>query len=115
MATRRLIFLSILALIQGCGGGGDGGGGDGGGGDGGGNDGGGGSTPTAPGTFSTNMRFDAASQRFVATWNASATAERYRMQLKRDSVGNFALLNGAESLSATTLDFSFAVGFTIQW
>ena len=75
----------------------------------------GGSTPTAPGAFSASVRFDGATQRFVATWNVSQGAERYRVQLKRDNVTDFAPLTGAENLSATILDFSFAVGFTIQW
>ncbi|MGH8239005.1 MAG: hypothetical protein ACREXP_18575, partial [Steroidobacteraceae bacterium] len=35
--------------------------------------------------------------------------------MQRDEVADFALLNGADNLAATTLDFSFAVGFTIQW
>ena len=103
-------MLSVLALIQGCGGGS--GGSDGGSGGGGGP---GGSTPTAPGAFSASVRFDGATQRFVATWNVSQGAERYRVQLKRDNVTDFAPLTGAENLSATILDFSFAVGFTIQW
>lgn len=111
MTSLRLILLSVLALIQGCGGGGGGGDGGGGGGD----DGGGGGGPTAPGVFSANVQFDTATQRFVATWNASSGAERYRIHLKRDEVADFALLDGADNLSAMTLDFSFAIGFTIQW
>lgn len=110
MRSRRLIFLALLALTQACGGGG--------GATGSGPSGGAPPVPpapTAPGTFSANVRFDAATQRFVATWNASTQAERYRVQLKRDSVADFAALNGADNLSATTLDFSFIVGFTIQW
>ena len=110
MTTHRLVLLSVLALIQGCGGGGGGGSSNGGGGGGP-----GGSTPTAPGAFSANVRFDGATQRFVATWNVSQGVERYRVQLKRDNVTDFAPLTGAENLSATILDFTFAVGFTIQW
>jgi trimeric autotransporter adhesin len=109
MTTRRLVLLSIFTLLQGCGGGGGGGGGS---------TGPGPTpapTPTAPGSFSASLRFDAATQRFVATWNAAQGAARYRMQLKRDNVTDFAPLAGAENLSATVLDFSFAVGFTIQW
>ncbi len=108
MTTHRLVLLSVLALIQGCGGGGGSSNGGGGGGP-------GGSTPSAPGAFSANVRFDGPTQRFVATWNASQRAERYRVQLKRDNVADFAPLTGAENLSATILDFTFAVGFTIQW
>ena len=90
MTSHRLVLLSVLVLIQGCGGGGSsdsssgGSGGGGGGGTGGG-------APTAPGAFSANVRFDGATQRFVATWNASQGAERYRVQLKRDKVADFAL------------------------
>jgi hypothetical protein len=109
MTTHRLVLPSVLALIQGCGGGGGSSNGGGGGG------GPGGSTPSAPGAFSANVRFDGATQRFVATWNASQGVERYRVQLKRDNVSDFAPLTGAENLSATILDFSFAAGFTIQW
>jgi hypothetical protein len=69
----------------------------------------------APGAFSANLQFDAATQRFSATWNASTGVERYRVQLKRDSASEFAPLTGAENLSAMTLDFAFAVGFTVQW
>jgi hypothetical protein len=110
MTSRRLVLLSILALLQSCGGGGGSG------------------TgpapapapppapaPTAPGGFSASLRFDGATQRFVATWNVSQGAERYRVQLKRDNVTDFAPLTGAENLSATILDFTFAVGFTVQW
>jgi hypothetical protein len=61
------------------------------------------------------VRFDAATQRFIATWNAAAGVERYRVRLKRDSEAEFVSLQGAENLSATILDFNFAVGFTIQW
>jgi len=111
MTTRRLLLLSIFTLLQGCGGGGGGGGGS---------TGPGPTpaptpTPTAPGSFSASLRFDPATQRFVATWNAAQGAARYRMQLKRDNVTDFAALAGAENLSPTILDFSFAVGFTIQW
>lgn len=107
MASHRLIFLSLLALMQGCGGGG-GGGANGG-------NGGGGNNPTAPGAFSANVRFDGATQSFVATWSASQGTEHYRVRLKRDEVADFASLHGADNLPATTLDFSFAVGFAIQW
>jgi hypothetical protein len=103
MTSHRIVFLSLLALIQGCGGGGGGGGG------------GGADTPTVPGAFSANVRFEDATQRFVATWNASSRASRYRILLRRDESVDFSPLNGAENLSAATLDFSFAVGFTIQW
>jgi hypothetical protein len=106
--THRLVLLSVLALLQGCGGGGGSSNGGGGGGP-------GGNTPTAPGAFSANVRFDGPTQRFVATWNVSQGAERYRVQLKRNNVIDFAPLTGAENLSATILDFTFAVGFTIQW
>ncbi len=61
------------------------------------------------------MRFDAATQRFITTWNASTGAARYRVQLKRDSATDFAPLSGADNLPATALDFSFAVGFAVQW
>ena len=37
------------------------------------------------------------------------------MHLKRDALADFAVLSGAGNLGATTLDFSFIVGFTIQW
>jgi trimeric autotransporter adhesin len=113
MTSLRLVLLSIFVLVQGCGGGGGGsGGGDG---DGGGGGGGTAPAPTAPGSFSASVRFDGATQRFVASWNASQGAARYRVQLKRDNVTDFAPLTGAENLSATILDFTFGVGFTVQW
>ena len=105
--------------MQACGGdgGGSSGGGAGGGGDGGGG-GGDGENPVPPGIFSANLRFedpDDAGLRFVATWNAASDAQRYRVLLKRNETADFSALDGAEDLSATTLDFEFSVGFTIQW
>ena len=105
MTSHRLVLLCVLALVQGCGGGGGGGGGGPG----------PAPVPTAPGNFGASLRFDAATQRFVATWNVAQGAERYRVQLKRDDATDLAPLTGAENLSATILDFSFAVGFTVQW
>jgi hypothetical protein len=109
MTAHRLVLLTIFAFIQGCGGGGGGGGGNSGPGPG------PPPTPTAPGSFSASLRFDGATQRFVATWNVSQGVDRYRVLLKRDTVADFAPLAGADNLSSTILDFNFAVGFTVQW
>ncbi len=107
MTAYRIVLLSILALIQACGGGGGGGAGSTGPGP--------APAPTTPGSFSVSLRFDGATQRFVATWNVSQGAERYRVQLKRDDATDFSPLAGAENLSSTILDFNFAVGFAVQW
>lgn len=106
MTSRRFLVLLTIALMQGCGGGGGGGGGgvdppD--------------ETPTAPGAFSATAQFDGATQRFVATWNASPRADLYRIRLKRNELADFTTLSGADNLPAATLDFGFAVGFTIEW
>jgi hypothetical protein len=106
MRSRRLVLLALLALMQGCGGGGNGNSGDAGGGV---------VVPTAPGAFSASVRFDGATQRFIASWNTAQGAQTYRVQLKRDEVTDFAPLSGAENLSSATQDFGFAVGLTIQW